>query len=118
MVGWLQSLAWCFAWSQDFMAFVWVGTMWAGGLEFLGPVLMPRWEAGVQSLVACRAMSGAESWWVQGLGGCRALVGVGPFMVQSFVRCITLVWCRALEVVSMAIPVWRLSSWALLGGPS
>ena len=63
----------------------------------------------VQSLAWYGAVCGAEPWWVQGLGGSRAMVGAGSCRVQSFVRCITLVWCRALEVVFIAIPVWRLA---------
>ena len=66
------------------MAFKWVGTLWAGGLEFLGTVLMPRWEAGVQSLAGYRAMSGAESWWVQGLGGGGVVYGAELCEVQNF----------------------------------
>ena len=84
----MHSLAWCLAGSEDFMAFKWVGTMWAGGLEFLGPVLMPRWEAGVQSLAVCRAMSGAESWWVQGLDGCSSIIASrGSLIVLPRQRC-------------------------------
>ena len=70
------------------MAFEWVGTMWAGGLEFLGPVLMPRWEAEVQSLAGYRAMSGAESWWVKGLDGCSNIIASGgPLIVLHRQRC-------------------------------